>query len=153
MKIESKYKLGTIKNGKPFLGEVILKIELIPNSDKHEVIEKYNGKGFQSQGYAESIPQKGYNSWKKGVKIGIEYALRIINDYRKFKVTILKVNGLTTDTNPIILAYVSSRAILKEFEKKESEADLKKIEEIVFNSWNYEYDSQIDFDKLTVTKE
>lgn len=153
MKIETKYKLGTVKNGKPFFGEVILEMESLFNSDKHEVIEKYIGKGFQSQGYLESIPKKGYDSWKKGVEIGVEYALRMINDNRKFKVTILESNGLTTDTNPIILAYVSSRAILKEFKNKESKADLDKIETIVFNSWNHEYDSQIDFVNLTVIKE
>ena len=66
--------------------------------------------------------------------------------------TILESNGLTTDTNPIILAYVSSRAILKEFANNESETDLNKIEEIVFNSWSYEYDTQISFDKLDVAK-
>lgn len=152
MKIESKYKLGTVKNGKPFFGEVILEIELLPHSDKHDVVEKYNAKGFQGQGYLESIPQNGYDSWKKGVRIGVEYALRMIDDNRSFRVTILESNGLTTDTNPIILAYVSSRAILKELKNKESKADLAKIEEIVFNSWNYEYGNQIDFDKLIVTK-
>ncbi len=153
MKIESKYKLATVKNGKPFFGEVILEMELLPNSDKHDVVEKYNAKGFQSQGYLESIPQNGYDSWKKGVRIGVEYALRMIDDNRSFRVTILESNGLTTDTNPIVLAYVSSRAILKELKNKESKADLAKIEEIVFNSWNYEYGNQIDFDKLIVTKE
>ena len=153
MKIESKYKLGTLKNGKSFYGEVILQIELLPNSKNHEIIESYNGKGFQSQGYIESIPPKGYNSWKKGIKAGVEYALRMINSNQKFKVTIFKSNGSTTDTNPIILAYVSSRAILKEFENKESKADLDKIETIVFNSWNYKHDSQIDFDIMAVTKD
>ena len=150
MKIESKYKLGIVKNGKPFYGEVILEIESLPDSDRHEVVEKYSGKGFKSQGYVESIPPEGYDAWKIGIKTGVEYALKRINDSRKFKVTILESNGLTTDTNPIILAYVSSRAILKEFANNESETDLNKIEEIVFNSWSYEYDTQISFDKLDV---
>ncbi|MEL6637861.1 MAG: hypothetical protein AAFR05_14005 [Bacteroidota bacterium] len=152
MKIESKYKLGIVKNGKPFYGEVILEIESLPDSDRHEVVEKYSGKGFKSQGYVESIPPEGYDAWKIGIKTGVEYALKRINDSRKFKVTILESNGLTTDTNPIILAYVSSRAILKEFANNESETDLNKIEEIVFNSWSYEYDTQISFDKLDVAK-
>jgi len=152
MKIESKYKLRTVKNGKPFYGEVILKMGLLSNSIEHELIEEYRGKGFQSQGYIESIPQKGYDSWKEGVRIGVDYALSMVSDNRKFKITILEANGLTTDTNPIILAFVASRAILNEVKNKESEVELKKIEEIVFSSWNYGLGSQMNFENFTVEK-
>ncbi len=127
-------------------------MELLPNSNEHEVIEKYKGTGFQSQGQVESTPKRGYKSWKKGVRLGVDYALSVINDNRKFKVSILALNGLTTDTNPIILAFVASRAILQEFENQESKADLTKIEEIVYNSWNYKYDSQLDFANNSITK-
>ena len=41
----------------------------------------------------------------------------MINDHRKFKITILESNGLTTNTNPIILTYVASRAILANLEQ------------------------------------
>ena len=78
MKIESKYKLGTIKNGIPFYGEVLLEIELLPNSNEHEIIEKYNGMGLQSQDQLESIPKIGYKSWRKGVRLGVDYALSMI---------------------------------------------------------------------------
>jgi len=132
MKIESKYKLGRIKGGKPFYGEVNLGIELLSDSKEHIIIEDYDGKGFLSQGYVESIPREGYDSWKKGIKNGIDYGLRMINENRKYRVTIIESKGLTTDTNPIILAYVSSRAILKEIENKESKTDLDKLEKNSF---------------------
>ena len=67
--------------------------------------------------------------------------------------SILAVNGLSTDTNPIILAFVASRAILQKFENQEAKTDLIEIEEIVYNSWNYKYDSQLDFAKKSIIRE
>lgn len=151
MEIESKYKFGLlIKNGKPFYGEVVLKIESTPNMVEHQIIERYKGEGFITQGYVETIPKKGYNSWKEGVKNGVLYGLKMVTDNRTFKVTILAGNGLITHTNPIILAYVASRAILEKIEHRESVFELEKIKNLVFSSWNYEHDSQIDFKNFTI---
>ena len=151
MKIESKYKLGLfMKNGMPFYGEVILEIESTPDMEEHQIIEQYQGEGLRSQGDIEKIPKEGYDSWKTGIKNGIIYGLKLITDNRKFKVTILECSGLTTFTNPIVLAFVSSRVILKEIENKELKSELNKLEEIVFSSWNYALESQLDFNNFTV---
>lgn len=150
MKIESKYKLRIVKNGKSFYGEVILEIESISGLKEHQIIENYQGKGFQSQGYVETIPKEGYDSWKQGIKNGIIYGLKLIIDDRKFNVTILEANGLTTDTNPIILAFVAARALLDKIENKESKTEVEKLEELVYSSWNHGFDSQIDFENLTI---
>lgn len=152
MKIKSKYRLGVMKNGKPFCGEVILEIESSLDIVEHQIIEQYQGEGFLSQGGIEKIPEEGYDSWKQGVKRGIIYGIKKIIDARKLKVTILECSGLTTDTNPIILAFVASRAILKELENKELESELNRLEELVFSSWNFKFDSQLDFDNFAITE-
>lgn len=141
MKIKSKYKLAKIKNGKPFYGEIILYIE--ENTTTHTIIENYDGNGFISQGTIESIPPKGYEDWKQGIKSGIHYGLSKITDNRKFKVTIVECNGFTTDTNPTILAFVASRAILEQIENNESTAEKEQFEELIYSSWNNKFVHEI----------
>ncbi len=150
MKIESRHKLGLYKKGKSFFGEVVLEIEAITGTEEHQVFEKYQRVGFQNQGYLESVPQEGYKPWKEGIKKGIAYGLKMLTGERKFKISILETNGLSTDTNPIILAFVASRAVLNKLDHQESKAELEQLEEIVFSSWDYGLFGQIDFDHFTV---
>ena len=75
----------------------------------------------------------------------------MIVDDRKYRITILECKGLSTDTNPIILSFVSSRAILKELKNLETKTQLDKFEKIVFNSWNSDFENLIDFTKLIIT--
>ena len=150
MKTTSKHRLGTVKNAQPFFGEVILEIETKPNFEKSQIVEGYQGIGFQSQGYPITVPDKGYDSWKKGIKKGIDYGLKMLSDERKFKITILECTGLVTSTNPIILAFVASRALLNKIDNNESKAELNKLEEAVFSSWNYKPDSQLNFENFII---
>ena len=85
MKIESRYKLGIVKNGLPYFGEVNLKIELLLDSKEHEIVEMYGETRFS----------EGYFSWKKGIKNGVDYGLSKINDDRKFKVSIFSALAIS----------------------------------------------------------
>lgn len=147
--IKSKYKVGKQKNGLPHFGEVHLILDLTENK-KLEIVEKYSGKGFYSQGYEEVIPEKGYDDWKQGIKHGITYAYSKLKNTNGLKVTIEQASGLTTDTNSIILGFVASRAVLNELENIESESELIQLEELVYSSWNYELDSLPNFVELTI---
>lgn len=150
MRIQSTYKFAIVKNRKPFFGEVILEIEVLENAVVHQIIENYQGDGFKSQGYVETIPKEGYETWKTGIKNGILYGLSRINDERKFRVSILESSGLSTDTNPIILAYAASRAILEKIEHIELQNEKDKLEALVFSSWNYKFDSQLNFNRFEI---
>ena len=147
--IKSDYKLRKQKNGLPHLGEVHLILELTENK-KLEIVEKYSGKGFYSQGYEEVIPEKGYDDWKKGIKHGVTYAYSKLKNTNGLKVTIERGSGFTTDTNSIILGFVASRAVLNKLDNLESKSELMQLEELVYSSWNYELDSLLNFVDLTI---
>ncbi len=148
-KITSKHIVKKIKNGLPHFGEVYLIIELTQNNTL-DIIENYSGSGFCSQGYLETVPEKGYDHWKKGVANGVKYAFSKLVNNNGLKITILEVSGLSTDTNPTILGYACSRAVLNKLINNESEAAHNEIEKLMFISWNYEYNSIPDFEKMII---
>lgn len=152
MKIESTYKLRNVHNGKPFFGAIVLTIEVLEEATQHQLIEAYKGEGFLGQGHIETIPAKGYKSWKIGIRRGINYALGKLLDKRSFKVTVVYCRGMTTDTNPVILAFVASRAVLDKLEHEESQQELAALEQVVFSSWEHSLDSQLNFEKKVIEK-
>ncbi|GAA0728469.1 hypothetical protein GCM10009430_37670 [Aquimarina litoralis] len=145
--ITSEYKVRKVKNGITQFGEIKLTIELIENNTL-EIIENYNGKGFHSQGYIEILPKKGYDTWKKGISNGIKYAYSKIKSNTRLKVIIEEASGLSTDTNPTIIGFAASRALLSKFENNESEQKLAELEFFVTSSWKYDLDSIPDFESV-----
>lgn len=151
-KIESRYKVAKYKNGLPHYGEVVLNFELT-QTNRLELIENYQGSGWICQGYEEIVPDKGYDQWKKGIENGISYAYNKLKNNCGLKVTVIQATGLITDTNPTILAFAASRAILDKLENTESIDDLRELEELMFTSWNYDLDAIPNFeDKLIIGK-
>ena len=142
--IESKYEISKINKGIPFFGRVKLMIQITKNENL-EIIEKYNGKGFYSQGYEEIIPNEGYDNWKRGIIKGIEYAYSKLKLNKGIRVSIIEASGLTTDTNPTILGFVASRAILSKLENSESALEKEQLEEYMFSSSNFELQSIPNF--------
>jgi len=143
--IKSEYKVAKIQQGNPYLGEVHLTIELTTN-ESLEIVENYQGNGFVSQGYEEVIAEKGEHTWKKGVLSGITYAYNKLIGNQGLKVTITRVSGLITDTNPTILGFAASRAILTKLEHTECKQDLAILENLVLNSWNDDFEAIPDFE-------
>jgi hypothetical protein len=147
--IESKYKVAKYKDGLPHYGEVILNIELTETNNL-ELIENYQGDGWISQGYEVIVPHKGYDQWKMGIQNGINYAYKKLKNNNGLKVTVVQASGLITDTNPTILGFSASRAILNKLENSENEEKFRELEHLMFSSWNYDFDSVPDFDNGTI---
>ena len=145
--IKSENIIRKVKNGLPHLGKTNLTL-ILTDKNTLEIEENYpeeKPSGF-SQGQAESISQEGYEDWKQGILNGIEYAYNKLTDNSGLKVIIESAYGLTTDTNPTIIGFSTSRAILDKLANCESQAELELLEEIVYSSWNYEFDAIPDFD-------
>ena len=151
-KIKSEYTVKKVKNGLPHWGAVQLTIELTA-SNTLEIIEKYAGAGFVGQGYLEVLPDKGYDDWKKGIVIGIKYAFSKLESNSGLKVIIEEASGLVTDTNPTILGYAASRAILNKLPNSESETEHEGIKKMVFRSWDYDYHALPNFEKKMIEGE
>ena len=144
--INSKYKIGRYKNGLPHFGVVYFTLEL-NDSGLLEIEENYVYEepiGF-SQGQIESIPRNGYDDWKKGIHNGIEYAYSKLLNNNGLKVIIESANGLLTDTNPTIIGFTASRAILEKLPNLESNEERIILENMVYSSWCFDYNSIPDF--------
>ncbi|MDO5978576.1 hypothetical protein [Flavivirga spongiicola] len=149
--IKSENIVRKIKNELPHLGKINLTLQ---PTDKNilEVEENYPDRkpsGF-SQGQAESISQEGYNDWKQGIRNGIEYAYNKLTNNSGLKIIIESAIGLTTDTNPTIIGFSASRAILYKLPNCESQTELELLEEMVYSSWDYEFDAIPDFIHKTI---
>lgn len=99
-------------NGIGCFGLVEVEIEL--NSSITFILMDTHGEGFHSQGYVEEVPERGYETWKQGAVLGVAYALRVM-EAPSCAVTITKIEGLTSDTNPTIVAAAAMDAVWKAF--------------------------------------
>lgn len=137
----SKYKFAKIHhNGKAYLGLIELEFD-VNNSDKLIIIEDYQGQGWIGQGHETVISQNGYDSWKKGIKIGLEYSYKKLKLQQGLEIKIKRASGLIINTNPTILGYTASRAILNKIEHSETEEEHKQILEEVYSSWDKSLDN------------
>ncbi|WP_405376957.1 hypothetical protein [Nonlabens sp. Asnod3-A02] len=150
--IELEHEIKEFKNGLLHFGVIGVRILFI-KEPVLEIIENYPYdyfKGTESE-MIESIPSKGYKDWKKGVFYGIEYAYSKLDDkYIGLKVIIDKVIGLHLDSNSIILAFIASRVILSSLLNTESYEEKGKLEQLVFNSWDYDLEAQLNFENYTI---
>ncbi|HEX2913949.1 MAG TPA: hypothetical protein VH186_24305 [Chloroflexia bacterium] len=92
------------------------------------------GNGFRGQGYIEEVPENGYEDWKFGAIIVLNYALRKL-DSPICKVTVIKIEGLTSDTNPTIVAAAAINALWKAYNYVPNIELQNYIEEEVLRSW------------------
>ncbi|POS00629.1 hypothetical protein Q361_1392 [Flavobacterium croceum DSM 17960] len=134
------FRLLKFKNGKPFFA--IVNLEVYRSDIGNEIIEEYCGEGWLRQGNIESVPMKGYEDWKKGVKNGLEFALSKSSE--KWKVKIKKVEGrIGTDTNPTIIGFATILAFCEQTKLKLDSEIIEKIENFTFKSWENKNDEKI----------
>jgi hypothetical protein len=86
------------------------------------------------------------------MKVGINYAYSKIKNNIGLKITIEEASGLSTDTNPTIIGFAASRALLSKFENNETEQKLSQLDSFVSSSWKYGYDSIPDFEECNMVK-
>lgn len=69
-----------------------------------------DGAGFVRQGAIEVVPAHGYDHWKAGARAGVEFALRTAG-LTQAGVRVVRIEGLSTDTNPTLVAAAAARAV------------------------------------------
>jgi hypothetical protein len=144
------YKWTKITNG---MGNVaIVNIDVISNSlNQNEIITNYSGEGFTTQGSIEEVPNEGYNYWKLAAKLGLEYAFSLTKSY--WIVTINKIEGVHTGTNPAIVGYTVLRAFFAKINQELDPQKTETLENFILSSWTKPYKELIpDFFNLTFTE-
>jgi hypothetical protein len=130
-------RFGRYKNGLPHVAHVVLEVE---GSSAGPGIEfTCSGRGFTSQGYIEEVPAVGYDDWKDGARVGVSFALSAA-DKANCRVVVSKIEGLTTDTNPTIVAYAAAQAVWRSLDFVPAKDIIDRMEAIVFSSWERPHD-------------
>ncbi len=124
------YKWHRIKNGRYLLAGITLQAERNDAAGEHRIVEAYAGNGFTRQGYFESVPANGYDTWKASVREGLHYALSKMAGY--WTVTVEYLEGLTSDTTPAAIAYVATRALWDKAGYVPDAAEIQRLEDVVF---------------------
>ena len=98
------------------------------------------GAGFFSQGYVESVPDVGYDDWKKGAVLGARYALSVTN-VANCAVEITEICGFSTDTNPSIVATACALAVWSALGVEAPPDARKLLDTVALTSWERAPDS------------
>ena len=93
-----------------------------------------SGRGFYSQGHLEEVPAEGYGPWKEGARIGVTFAHRIAA-LPPCAVVVERIAGLTTDTNPTIVAVAAARAFWNAIGFQPAAEVVTSLEERMFGSF------------------
>lgn len=130
-------RFGRYKSGLPYAAHVVLEVERPASTPGVDF--SCSGQGFRSQGHIEEVPATGYDHWKDGAKVGISFALSAAGT-TDCRVKVTKIEGLSTDTNPTIVAYAAALAVWKALGFEPPKELVEKLEALVFTSWKRPYD-------------
>ena len=133
------FKFLKVKNGKPFYA--IINLEIIKNENKNEIIEEYIRVVWAREGNIDSVPMKGFETWKKAIRNGLEFVF--LHSNQKWKVTIKKVEGrVFIDTNPTIIGYTTILAFCQQTNLELDDVIKNKLEDFTFKSWENQNDTK-----------
>lgn len=127
------YKWFKVNNSDSFSATIELKMTRNLAS-QNRIVESYKGLGFKGQGIIIEVSNTGFDLWKLGAKIGLEYAFSIVNDF--WEVEVLNLEGLVTDTNPTIIGYTAIRAFFDGISHELAIDKIEQLETLVFRSWD-----------------
>ena len=125
-------RFGRYKNGLPHAAHVTLEVE--SSSSNPGINFSCSGQGFRSHGFIEEVPARGYDEWKGGAEAGVAFALSVAGK-SDCRVNVSKIEGLTTDTNPTIVAYAAALAVWKALGFEPARKLVEQVEGLVFSSW------------------
>ena len=94
-----------------------------------------HGEGFRSQGYIERATETGYEDWKWGALEGASYGLRVVG-HPEYGVAVTEIEGLTTDTNPTVVAFASALAVWNALSFEPRPEEMERLEAQVYTSWD-----------------
>ena len=135
-----------VKNGRLHFALVNLHIQ--KNGTGNEIIEDYSA--YKYSGDLIDVRKEGFNIWRTGLRIGLEFALLHSSDF--WTIRINGVCGSYLDTNAAILGYTGILAFIKETNIVIS--NLQEVENFVFTSWNNSIGDKIpNFNELTFDKD
>jgi hypothetical protein len=135
---KSEKKIARHKNGKGYFARVSLTVEYPSTSPNVDFC--CSGCGFFSQGYVEEATAEGYDDWKAGAKVGVNFALSIA-EMSNCQVVITKIEGLdATDTNPTIVGAAAALATWSALKFEPQKEAIDKLEMLVFKSWEQAHD-------------
>lgn len=130
-------KFARYRDGLPHFAEVEVEVDMW---DRRSVVEtRCSGMGWSAQGHVEDVPARGggyYDAWEAGARVGAMFAMQAaeVNG----RVSVVRISGLLTDTNPSIVAMAAALAVWRALgvEKPPSWA-VETLESRVFGSWEH----------------
>jgi hypothetical protein len=88
-----------------------------------------------SQGETVDVPAEGFNDWKQGAVAGVTYALTRVGD-PAVGVTIRRIWGLFSDTNPTLVGAAAIDAVWKALQIPPEDADVAHVQKMALSSWD-----------------
>ena len=128
--MENEYQFLKVKNGKYYFAFINLEIEI--SDFKNEIIENFSGDGYSN--HSIDVGENGADNWKLGMRRGLEFALSLSDNF--YKITVNKLEGKITDTNPTITGFTGILAFCKLSNNNLSEELLMQLESFVYSSWD-----------------
>ena len=128
--MENEYQFLKVKNGKFYFAFINMEIEI--SDFKNEIIENFSGDGYSN--HSIDVGENGADNWKLGLRRGLEFALSLSDNF--YKITVNKLEGKITDTNPTIIGFTGILAFCKQSNNNLSEQLLMQLESFVYSSWD-----------------
>ena len=128
--MENEYQFLKVKNGKYYFAFINLEIEI--SDFKNEIIENFSGNGYSN--HSIDVGENGADNWKLGLRRGLEFALSLSDNF--YKITVNKLEGKITDTNPTIIGFTGILAFCKQSNNNLREQLLMQLESFVYSSWD-----------------
>ena len=128
--MKNEYQFLKVKNGKFYFAFIYLEIEI--SDFRNEIIENFSGVGYSN--HSIDVGENGADNWKLGLRQGLEFALSLSDNF--YKITVNKLEGKITDTNPTIIGFTGILAFCKQSNNNLSEELLMKLESFVYSSWD-----------------
>jgi len=128
--MENEYQFLKVKNGKFYFAFINMEIEI--SDFKNEIIENFSGDGYSN--HSIDVGENGADNWKLGLRRGLEFALSLSDKF--YKISVNKLEGKVTDTNPTIIGFTGILAFCKQSNNNLSEELLMQLESFVYSSWD-----------------
>lgn len=127
-------KVVRIRDGLPHFATV--EVTLCWPAQELSIAFDCHGQGWLGQGIIEEVSAEGYDDWKQGASLGIRYALARCSTL-PCHITVTRIEGLTTDTNPTIVGIAAIQAVWSATEYKPSAEEHAFIEQLLSQSWQH----------------
>ena len=131
------------RKGLGYFAEVALDVERAALQPGVEF--RLDGSGWLGQGIVEEVPGHGYDDWRDGARAGIAFALREAGA-TDARVCVHAIRGMTTDTNPWIVAAAAANAVWTALDFEPTPEVVARVDARVFASWSAPRDAVPSFD-------